>query len=48
LATGNNVGIIECVPNAISLDQLKQTTKEITTLSQFFDYYYKPGTIGNQ
>jgi len=46
LATGNNVGIIECVPNAISLDQLKQRTKDITTLSQFFEFYFKSGTAG--
>jgi phosphatidylinositol 4-kinase len=46
LATGNNVGIIECVPDTISIDQLKKTTSIITTLSQFYEFYYKKDTKG--
>jgi hypothetical protein len=40
LATGNNVGIIEVVPNSISLDSLKRKSKNITSLKQFFDLYF--------
>ena len=40
LSTGHNVGIIECVPNAISLDYLKRKAKNFSTLSQFFQQYF--------
>jgi len=40
LATGNNVGIIECCKNIVSIDQLKQKLKDITTLKQFFEFYF--------
>lgn len=42
LATGNNAGIIEVVPNSISLDQLKRKAKGITSLRHFFEVYYGP------
>jgi hypothetical protein len=42
LATGNNVGIIEVVPNAISIDQLKRKSKNITSLKNFFECYFSP------
>jgi phosphatidylinositol 4-kinase len=42
LATGNNVGIIEVVPNSISLDQLKRKTKHITSLKKFYDVCFSP------
>ena len=41
IATGNNVGIIECVPNAISIDQLKKKIKN-NTLRTFFENYFGP------
>jgi hypothetical protein len=41
LATGNNVGIIECVPNAISIDQLKRKVKNCS-LRIFFENYFGP------
>ncbi len=40
LSTGNNCGIIECVPNAVSLDYLKRKAKNFSTLRQFFEQYY--------
>ena len=39
LGTGNNCGIIECVPNSISVDQLKRRTNS-DSLSQFFNKYF--------
>ena len=42
LATGTNAGIIEVVPNSISIDQLKRKAKGITSLSHFFEVYYGP------
>jgi len=42
LATGYNAGIIEVVPNSISLDQLKRKAKGITSLRHFFEVYYGP------
>lgn len=42
LATGNNAGLIEVVPNAISLDQLKRKAKGINSLRHFFEVYYGP------
>jgi len=42
LATGNNSGLIEVVPNSISLDQLKRKAKGITSLRHFFEVYYGP------
>jgi phosphatidylinositol kinase/protein kinase (PI-3 family) len=40
LSTGNSVGVIECVPNTLSIDQLK---KKITgTTRQFFEGYFGP------
>lgn len=41
IATGNNVGIIECVPNAISIDQLKKKIKN-NSLRQFYENYFGP------
>ncbi len=40
LSTGSNVGIIECVPNAVSIDYLKRKAKNFTTLRQFFEQYF--------
>ena len=40
LSTGQNVGIIECVPNAISIDYLKRNSKNFSTLSQYFENHY--------
>lgn len=40
LSTGNNCGIIECVPNAVSLDYLKRKGKNFSTLRQFFEQYF--------
>ena len=42
LSTGNNVGLIECVPNSISLDYLKRKSKNINNLSQFYETYFGP------
>jgi phosphatidylinositol 4-kinase len=42
LATGNNAGLIEVVPNSISLDQLKRKAKGINSLRHFFEVYYGP------
>lgn len=42
LATGNNVGIIEVVPNAVSIDQLKRKSKQITSLRNFYEIYFGP------
>lgn len=41
LSTGNNVGLIECVPNTISIDQLKKKIKH-HTINQFFQTYFGP------
>jgi phosphatidylinositol kinase/protein kinase (PI-3 family) len=41
IATGNNVGIIECVPNAISVDQLKRKIG-INSLSSFYETNFGP------
>jgi phosphatidylinositol kinase/protein kinase (PI-3 family) len=41
IATGNMVGIIECVPNAISIDYLKKKIKG-NSLRAFFENYYGP------
>ncbi len=41
IATGDNVGIIECVPNAISIDQLKKKIGN-NTLRSFFENYFGP------
>jgi len=43
VATGNNVGIIECVPNAISIDQLKRKIGG-NSLRNFFENYFGPTT----
>ena len=40
LSTGDNVGLIECVPNSVSLDYLKR--KSMNTLSQFYETYFGP------
>lgn len=42
LSTGHNVGLIECVPNSVSLDQLKRKSKNINNLSQFYETYFGP------
>jgi phosphatidylinositol 4-kinase len=42
LATGNNVGIIEVVPNAISLDQLFRRVKNYSGLGNFYQNYFGP------
>ncbi len=41
IATGNDVGIIECVPNAISIDQLKKKIRG-NSLRNFFENYFGP------
>jgi len=38
LSTGHNVGIIECVPNSVSLDYLKRKAK--CSLRQFYENYF--------
>ena len=41
IATGNNAGIIEIIPNAISLDQLKQKiSSQNYSLKQFYEHYF--------
>lgn len=40
LSTGSNCGLIECVPNAVSLDYLKRKAKNFSTLRQFFEQYF--------
>lgn len=40
LSTGHNVGVIECVPNAVSLDYLKRKAKGFTTLRRYFEQYF--------
>ena len=40
LSTGHNVGIIESVPNSISIDYLKRKATNFSTLSQFFVQYF--------
>jgi hypothetical protein len=42
LATGNNCGIIEVVPNAISLDQLIRKFKNYSGLNNFYQTYFGP------
>jgi phosphatidylinositol kinase/protein kinase (PI-3 family) len=41
LSTGNGVGVIECVPNTLSIDQLKKKITNGTT-RQFFEGYFGP------
>jgi hypothetical protein len=41
IATGSNVGIIECVPNAISVDQLKRKIG-VQSLRNFYENYFGP------
>jgi hypothetical protein len=41
ISTGNNVGIIECVPNAISVDQLKRKIG-ITSIRSFYETHFGP------
>lgn len=38
LSTGNNVGLIECINDAISIDELHKKTN--LSLKEFFDIYY--------
>lgn len=40
VSTGNNMGVIECVPNSVSLDYLKRKAKNFSTLRQFFEQYF--------
>jgi hypothetical protein len=42
LATGTNCGIIEVIPNSISLDQLYRRVKNYTGLNNFFQTYFGP------
>ena len=42
LSTGHNVGLIECVPNSVSLDYLKRKSKDMNTLCQFYQTYFGP------
>ena len=42
LSTGHNVGLIECVPNSVSLDYLKRKSKNINSLSHFYETYFGP------
>lgn len=39
IATGPNCGILECVPDAISLDALKKATERVTLLDHFNTQY---------
>lgn len=41
ISTGNKVGIIECINNAISIDELHKKTG--LSLKEFFDIYYTEG-----
>lgn len=41
LATGNNVGVIEMVPNTVSIDQLKRKIKT-NSIRSFFEQYFGP------
>ena len=40
IATGTNVGIVEVVPNSMSIDQMKRKTKK--SLSDFYKDYFGP------
>jgi len=42
ISTGNNIGLIECIPNSVSLDYLKRKSKDITSLKQFYEKYFGP------
>ena len=42
IATGVNVGIVEVVPNSISIDQIKRKNKNITSLVDFYKNYFGP------
>jgi phosphatidylinositol 4-kinase len=44
LSIGVNVGIIEVVPNSVSIDQMKRKSKDITSLRQFYQTYFGPIT----
>ena len=44
IATGTNVGIVEVVPNSISIDQMKRKNK--STLNEFYQTHFGP--VGSQ
>lgn len=47
LSTGNESGIIECVSNAISIDDLKKKIKNMTLREFFVKYFGAPDSKGN-
>ena len=42
IATGTDVGIIEVVPNSISIDQMKRKSKNNISLREFYESYFGP------
>lgn len=42
IATGHNVGIVEVVPNAVSIDQMKQKNKSMSSLNDIYQYCFGP------
>lgn len=42
IATGHNVGIVEVVPNALSIDQLKRKHKLMSSLNEIYLYCFGP------
>jgi phosphatidylinositol kinase/protein kinase (PI-3 family) len=48
LSTGNESGIIECVSNAISIDDLKRKIKNMTLRDFFIKYFGPQDSKGNK
>jgi hypothetical protein len=46
LSTGNESGIIECVSNTISIDDLKKKIKNMTFREFFVKYFGPPDSKG--
>jgi len=46
LSTGNESGIIECVSNAISIDDLKRKIKNMSLREFFINYFGSPDSKG--
>ena len=42
IATGVNVGIVEVVPNSISIDQIKRKSGSMISLVDFYKNYFGP------
>lgn len=42
ISTGGNSGIIECIPNSISIDYLKRKHQNLVSLRDFYEKYYGP------